>query len=106
MDINDDTAAPPRDGGGDTGDGVRDDAEAQLGRLLNTLADPSVTDGLSLARISKRAGLPMSTLRRILTALEDAGIVSVTLSEDGRGSAALTEQGRGLAASLQGGVAG
>ncbi len=41
---------------------------------------------LSLARLSKRAELPMSTLRRMLTQLEDAGLVAVAIDEDGTGS--------------------
>lgn len=77
------------------------DVEAQFGRLLVMLADPSAaTDGLSLARVSKRCALPMSTLRRILTGLEEAGVVTVLLTDDGRGRVKLTETGQGLAASL------
>ncbi|WP_231755411.1 helix-turn-helix domain-containing protein [Bordetella sp. N] len=41
---------------------------------------------LSLARLSKRADLPMSTLRRMLTELEDAGLLTVATDEDGTGS--------------------
>ncbi len=77
-----------------------DQATAQLGRLLTALADPVALKGLSLARLSKRCALPMSSLRRLLTGLEDAGLVGVTLTEDGRGSAVLTQAGRTLAASL------
>jgi len=40
---------------------------------------------LSLARLSKRTDLRMSTLRRYLTLLEEAGVVTVTLNEDGTG---------------------
>lgn len=77
-----------------------DQATAQLGRVLIALADPGAAKGLSLARISKRCALPMSTLRRLLTGLEDAGLVGVTLTEDGRGAAILTQAGHTLAASL------
>ncbi|RYU62567.1 winged helix-turn-helix transcriptional regulator [Methylolobus aquaticus] len=44
---------------------------------------------LSLARLAKRTGLRQSTLRRYLTLLEEAGIVRVTLEEDGGGSVGL-----------------
>ncbi|BAN25680.1 winged helix-turn-helix domain-containing protein [Caballeronia insecticola] len=47
----------------------------------------------SLAKLAKQADLPMSTLRRQLTGLEDAGLVEVQISEEGTGSAWLTEQG-------------
>ena len=77
------------------------DPDEQIGRLLETLAAAASEDGgtradLSLARLSKRSGLPMSTLRRFLIALEDAGLVRFTLGEDGRGTAGLTAQGRAL----------
>ncbi|MFJ3045787.1 helix-turn-helix domain-containing protein [Herbaspirillum chlorophenolicum] len=44
---------------------------------------------LSLARLSKRTQLRMSTLRRFLSALEEAGVLKVELNEDGTGSAQL-----------------
>ncbi|WP_050462646.1 helix-turn-helix domain-containing protein [Herbaspirillum autotrophicum] len=47
---------------------------------------------LSLARLSKRTELRMSTLRRYLTLLEEAGVVSVTLNEDGTGNVLLLPQ--------------
>lgn len=78
-----------------------DELTLRLGALLTVLLDASTAPGLSLARISKRAGLPMSSLRRLLTALEDSGLVIVAVSEDGRGKAMLTEQGQALAASLE-----
>lgn len=84
----------------DSGGDVADQTTVQLGRLLSALADPVAAKGLSLARISKRCALPMSTLRRLLTGLEDAGLVGVTLTEDGRGAAVLTQAGSTLAASL------
>jgi hypothetical protein len=48
----------------------------------------------SLAKHSKRAGIAMSTLRRALTQLEMAGLVDVTLGDDGRSAAALNAAGR------------
>lgn len=47
----------------------------------------------SLAKLAKQAGLPMSALRRQLTGLEEAGLVTVSMSEDGTGSAWLSEPG-------------
>lgn len=47
----------------------------------------------SLAKLAKQSNLPMSALRRQSTALEEAGLVEVRMSEEGTGSATLTEQG-------------
>ena|GEM_PF-614122 len=44
---------------------------------------------LSLARLSKRTRLRMSTLRRFLSALEEAGVIAVVINEDGTGSVQL-----------------
>ncbi|WP_233235190.1 helix-turn-helix domain-containing protein [Bordetella sp. LUAb4] len=57
---------------------------------------------LSLARLSKRADLPMSTLRRTLTQLEDGGLVTVSIDEDGTGSAMPTPELLGLIEDLLG----
>lgn len=54
----------------------------------------------SLARLSKRAAVPMSTLHRYLTQLEAAGLVRVELDELGRGNASLLDEGMGLCAVL------
>ncbi|WP_277183736.1 helix-turn-helix domain-containing protein [Caballeronia sp. BR00000012568055] len=47
----------------------------------------------SLAKIAKQADLPMSTLRRQLAGLSDAGLVEMQMSEEGTGSAWLTDEG-------------
>ncbi|WP_042338010.1 hypothetical protein [Paraburkholderia ferrariae] len=56
----------------------------------------------SLAKLSKQAGVPMSGLRRQLTALVDSALVVTTLAEDGTGSASLSEAGRALCAEVFG----
>jgi DNA-binding transcriptional ArsR family regulator len=47
----------------------------------------------SLAKLSKRSGVPMSTLMRNLTQFEMAGIVDVSMEQDGRSFASLSETG-------------
>lgn len=55
---------------------------------------------LSLARLSKRAGVQMSVLRRVLTQLAEAELVATVMEEDGRGAARLTEDGEALCGQL------
>ncbi|AQV98422.1 transcriptional regulator [Cupriavidus necator] len=54
----------------------------------------------SLAKIAKRAQLPMSVLRRVLTQLQAAGLADVSIDEEGRGHASLTPAGAELAAQV------
>lgn len=67
----------------------------ELVRILEELYQEHQRSGapLSLARLSKRTELRMSTLRRFLTALEEAGIATVVVNDDGTGNAILTAAG-------------
>jgi DNA-binding transcriptional ArsR family regulator len=67
---------------------------------LWTASEESPGKRWSLAKLGKQAGLPMSTLRRHLVVLEDAGIVQTDLREDGTGNAWLTPTGSGLCQTL------
>lgn len=68
--------------------------------VLHDAANDPTGKPWSLPKIEKRAQLPMSTLRRVLTQLDAAGLTMTTLSEDGQGSASLTAEGRALCAQL------
>jgi len=76
-----------------------DDASEQLPPELVRILDELYQEyqrsqaPLSLARLSKRTELRMSTLRRFLTALEEAGITTVVINDDGTGNAILTAAG-------------
>ncbi|RZF28233.1 ArsR family transcriptional regulator [Paraburkholderia sp. UYCP14C] len=54
----------------------------------------------SLAKLSKQAGVPMSSLRRHLTALAGGGLVDPIFHDDGTGTASLSEIGAQLCADL------
>ena len=54
----------------------------------------------SLARLGKQSQRAMSVLRRQLTLLQMAGLVVVSLRDDGSGDVALTVAGTELCASL------
>lgn len=57
----------------------------------------------SLAKLSKQAQRPMSVLRRQLTMLEEAGLVTLALDDGGvSGNVALSAAGRQMAAELWG----
>ncbi|AJP57478.1 hypothetical protein UC34_11500 [Pandoraea vervacti] len=78
-------------------------AAQDLARLLSTLADGrrEGREALSLARLAKRGGLPMSTLLRYLNVLTDAGWVALDDSERGLSLVRLTPAGAAQLDSLR-----
>ncbi|MGO4302581.1 hypothetical protein [Cupriavidus sp. RAF12] len=106
------TDAPGIDEAADGQDGQEDGLDSvggldpALAGILDVLwREAQMPEGkvLSLARISKRASVQMSVLRRVLTQLADAELVVMTMEEDGRGTASLTPEGEGLCSQLFGG---
>ncbi|WP_109479524.1 transcriptional regulator [Paraburkholderia sp. C35] len=86
----------------DDDDNDLDPTVEQLLMLLWEASRESPDKAWSLAKISKRADLPMSTLRRYFTQLQSAGVVAVQMDDEGRGSASLTAEGRELCEALFG----
>ncbi|CAG9201208.1 Transcriptional regulator [Paraburkholderia sabiae] len=86
----------------DDDDNELDPTVEQLLMLLWEAESESPGKPWSLAKISKRCDLPMSTLRRYFTQLQSAGVIAVQMDEEGRGTAALTEEGRELCEALFG----
>ncbi|AHI67802.1 hypothetical protein [Burkholderia thailandensis] len=78
------------DGGGD--DGLDPPILAVLLQLREAAVDARGAPW-SLAKLGKRAGVPMSALRRTLTRLDAAGVTETMVRDDGAGRTALTAQG-------------
>lgn len=86
----------------DDDDNELDPTVEQLLMLLWEASRESRDKPWSLAKLSKRSDLPMSTLRRYLTQLQTAGVIAVQMDEEGRGSATLTGEGLELCEALFG----
>lgn len=74
-----------------------------IAAVLQALWQASLDDAgrpATLAKLSKWTRLPMSTLRRTLTQLQAAGLLSFSVREDGTGSAALTATGMELCTAI------
>lgn len=74
---------------------------ALLQQLWEVSQEPAAAPW-SLAKLSKQSGLPMSTLRRVLTQLAAAGLAEMREREDGRASANLSAAGRELCGAIFG----
>lgn len=72
---------------------------AILAALLEAYDDKS---GLSVPRLRKQLGLPLSLVMRTLSALIDAELVELTRSQDQNIALALTDAGLGFARRHQG----
>ena len=68
--------------------------------VLHQAARDGGTAPWSLAKIARRAQLPMSVLRRVLTQLQSAGLVDFAIDEAGHGHASLTPDGVELVAQV------
>lgn len=90
------------DSDSDGDEGGLDPAIAALLMQLHEASRTVPAKAWSLAKLSKRSALPMSTLRRLLVQLEAAGLVEMTIADDGTGSAGLTDEGRHLCVELFG----
>ena len=100
------TPEVPESSAGVTSDAAPDDQtdpalEAVLAELWTTWSQQR--GPLSLARLCKRTGLRMSTLKRFLTELERCGIAGISINARGVECAALTDT---AAASLAEAAAG
>lgn len=85
----------------DTDDDAMSEGEAALAGLLEQLwrmAQETPSRPCSLARVGKRAQLPMSALMRALSLLSGSGLVEVAARDEGGGHVALTAAGRDLCA--------
>ncbi len=78
-------------------------AEALASNVLLALveADAQGEAAVSTARLRKLLDVRQSTLARVLSALEEMGLVAVEARDDGRTLASLTTPGRELLASRQ-----
>ncbi|WP_233802201.1 ArsR family transcriptional regulator [Paraburkholderia sp. HP33-1] len=84
---------------------MNDDIDPQLAAILAQLwraHRETPWRAWSLAKLSKQAGVPMSSLRRQLTLLSGGGFVDTMFRDDGTGAASLSELGAQLCAGLFG----
>jgi predicted transcriptional regulator len=87
------------DTGNDGADADEDTLDPVLAGILAALWQAAREPGggpLSLARLSKRASVQMSVLRRVLTQLAEADLAEAEIDESGRGTTQLTAEGRAL----------